>query len=403
MPVAKKIDSFMERSSWIRRMFEEGARLKAEYGADKVFDFSLGNPNLEPPAAFHETVQDLLSDSASGVHGYMANAGFPDVRQAVADYVSQEQGLEVPAGHVVMTCGAGGALNVIFKAILDPGDEVLVPRPYFVEYDFYVDNHGGVVRSVATTPEFDLDVAAIEAAITSKTRAILINSPNNPTGRVYSSEALTELGKLLERRWLECGRVIFLIADEPYRKVVYDGATVAPVMQYYPNTIVVTSYSKDLSLSGERIGFLAVHPNVPDTPRLMGGLIMANRILGFVNAPALMQRAVSRLQGVAVDMAPYRRNRDLLYQTLTGAGYSVPKPDGAFYLFPKAPVEDDVSFVRELQERLVLVVPGSGFHGPGHFRLAYCVAEDTVRGALPIFEELGRRYFAVSQVGGSSR
>jgi aspartate aminotransferase len=242
---------------------------------------------------------------------------------------------------------------------------------------------------VPTTPDFDLDVAAIEQALTAKTRAVLINSPNNPTGRIYSEESLAALGKVLEQRWLETGRVIFLIADEPYRKIVYGGAEVAPVMPHYTNTIVVTSYSKDLSLSGERIGFLAVHPKVPDTPRLMGGIIMANRILGFVNAPALMQRAIARLQGELVDLTPYQRNRDLLLEALTGAGYSVPRPEGAFYLFPKAPVEDDIVFVRELQERLVLVVPGSGFHGPGHFRLAYCVSEQTVRGAIPIFQELG--------------
>jgi aspartate aminotransferase len=393
MPVAKKIDSFMERSSWIRRMFEEGARLKGEHGADNVFDFSLGNPNLEPPDSFRDVLEDLLEQRSPGMHGYMPNAGFNEVRAAVAEQVSKEQGVEVPPGHIVMTSGAGGALNIIFKAILDPGDEVLVPRPYFVEYDFYVDNHGGVLRSVPTTADFDLDVAAIEAAITSRTRAILLNSPNNPTGRVYSQEALQALGRMLEQRWLECGRVIFLISDEPYRKIVYDGIKVAPLMPCYPNTLVTSSYSKDLSLSGERIGYVAVHPKVPDTPRLMGGLIMANRILGFVNAPALMQRAVARLQGEVVDLTPYKRNRDLLCETLTGVGYQLPKPEGAFYLFPKSPVEDDIEFVRELQERLVLVVPGTGFHGPGHFRLAYCVSEQTVKGALPVFEELGRKYF----------
>jgi aspartate aminotransferase len=394
MPVAKKIDSFMERSSWIRRMFEEGARLKAEHGAEKVFDFSLGNPNLEPPEAFHDVLLDLLEERTPGAHGYMPNAGFTEVRAAVAEQVSREQELEVPAGHVVMTSGAGGALNIIFKAILDPGDEVLVPRPYFVEYDFYVDNHGGVLKSVPTTADFDLDVEALEAAITSRTRAILLNSPNNPTGRIYREESLASLGRMLEQRWLECGRVIFLISDEPYRKIVYGGARVAPLMKYYPNTLVTSSYSKDLSLSGERIGYVAVHPKVPDTPRLMGGLIMANRILGFVNAPALMQRAVARLQGEVVDLTPYQRNRDLLYKSLTDVGYDVPNPEGAFYLFPKSPIEDDIEFVRELQERLVLVVPGTGFHGPGHFRLAYCVAEETARGALPVFEELGRKYLA---------
>ena len=393
MPVARKIEGFMERSSWIRRMFEEGARLKAEHGVDKVFDFSLGNPNLEPPEEFHRVLRELIADEGPCWHAYMANAGYQHTREAVAAYVSREQGVEVPAQNVVMTSGAGGALNVIFKAILDEGDEVLVPRPYFAEYDFYIDNHGGVVRHVDTTPEFDLDLVALEKAVGPKTRAVLINSPNNPTGRVYSAEAITGLGKLLERTWIQCGRVVYLIADEPYRKIVYDGVTVPSVMAAYPNTIVATSYSKDLSLSGERIGFLAAHPDIPEVGRLMGGLILANRILGFVNAPALMQRAVALLQGTAVDIAPYQRNRDVLYRALVEAGFSVPHPDGAFYLFPRAPIDDDVAFVRELQEKLVLVVPGSGFGGRGHIRIAYCVAPETVDGALPLFREVAARYF----------
>jgi aspartate aminotransferase len=393
MPVARKIDSFIERSSWIRRMFEEGARLRAEHGADKVFDFSLGNPNLEPPAEFDAAVQDLLTNHGPGTHGYMPNAGYPDTRAAVAAYLTEEQGVEIPPANVVMTAGAGGALNVVFKTILDEGDEVIVPAPYFVEYDFYTDNHGGVLKRVATTPDFDLDVAAIEAAITPKTRAVLFNSPNNPTGRVYSEASLRALGRLLEHERAERGRIIFLIADEPYRKIVYDGVQVPSAFAAYPHTLVITSYSKDLSLSGERIGFVAAHPAIPEVERLMAGLILANRILGFVNAPALMQRAVARLQGVRVDLAPYQRNRDVMHKALVDAGYSVPSPQGAFYLFPKSPLADDIEFVRELQEQLVLVVPGTGFHGPGHFRVSYCVAPETVDGALPIFAELGKKYF----------
>ncbi len=393
MPLAKKIDGFIEHSSWIRRMFEEGARLKAEHGADKVFDFSLGNPNLEPPQEFDQVMQELLADPAPGLHGYMANAGYPATREAVAAFVSGEQDVEVPPENVVMTSGAGGALNVILKAILDEGDEVLVPKPYFVEYGFYVDNHGGVLKPVDSTPAFDLDLDAIEAAITPRTRALLINSPNNPSGRVYSAESVQALGKLLEHKWLETGRVVFLISDEPYRHIVYDGVTVPPVLSAYTNTIVTTSYSKDLSLSGERIGFLAVHPGILEVGRLMSGLILANRILGFVNAPALMQRAVARLQGVKVDLSFYQRNRDVLWEALRDAGFTVPRPDGAFYLFPKAPIDDDVAFVRELQEQLVLAVPGSGFGGPGHFRMSYCVSHQTVDGAIPVLREVGCRYF----------
>ncbi|MBU2601412.1 MAG: pyridoxal phosphate-dependent aminotransferase [Actinobacteria bacterium] len=393
MPVGKKIESFMERSSWIRRMFEEGGRLKAEHGADKVFDFSLGNPNLEPPEEFHRALRELIEEPHPGRHGYMSNAGYPETRKAVADYLTVEQEVAIGPDHIVMTSGAGGALNVIFKAILDDGDEVLVPKPFFVEYSFYVDNHGGVLKPVETNPDFSLDLDRIAAAITPKTRAIILNSPNNPTARIYPEETVQELGRLLEHKWLENGRMIYLVADEPYRKIVYGDTKVPSLMAAYPNTILSTSYSKDLSLSGERIGFIAAHPAIPDVQQLMGGLILANRILGFVNAPALMQRAIARLQGVKVDLTHYRENRDLLLGALRGSGFTVPEPDGAFYLFPKSPVEDDVVFAQELQEHLVLVVPGSGFSGPGHFRIAYCVSRPTVEGAIPIFEKVGRKYY----------
>lgn len=392
MPISAKMDSFLERSSWIRRMFEEGARLKAEHGADKVFDFSIGNPNLEPPAEFDAALRELLADTTPGTHGYMANAGYQETRDAVAGLLTKEQGVRVRGADVVMTAGAGAALNVVFKAVLDPGDEVIVPRPYFVEYGFYADNHGGVLVPVNTTPDFDLDVSAIEAAITPKTRVVLINSPNNPTGRVYPAEAIQALGKLLERKWLETGRVIFLLSDEPYRHIIYDGVVVAPVMPSYVNSIIVSSYSKDLSLSGERIGYLAIHPEIPDK-RLMPALITANRILGFVNAPALMQRAVARLQGVTVDLTPYRENRDILYNGLVDAGFTVPHPDGAFYLFPKCPIDDDVEFTRELAAELVLVVPGSGFGGPGHVRMAYCCSRASAEGALPVLRAVGKKHF----------
>lgn len=393
MPISKKIDGFIERSSWIRRMFEEGNRLKKQHGLDKVFDFSLGNPHLEPPPEFDAVMAELIADRNPCWHGYMSNAGYDTTRAAVAALVSSEQNVTVPWTNVVMTAGAGGALNVVFKTILDEGDEVIASRPYFVEYGFYLDNHGGVLTLVDSTPDFDLDVDAIAAAITPRTRAVLINSPNNPTGRIYSAEKIKALGKLLEQTWHRTGRIIFLISDEPYRHIAYDGAVVPSVMDAYGNTIVITSYSKDLSLSGERIGFLAVHPDIPEVERLMAGLTLSNRILGFVNAPALMQRAVERLQGVTVDITPYKQNRDLLLETLEGAGFTVPRPDGAFYLFPRSPIEDDVEFARQLAERLVLVVPGTGFGGPGYVRIAYCCSLETVKGAAPVFEEFGRRYF----------
>jgi len=393
MPVAKKVAEAARCSSWIRQMFEEGGRLAEIHGCDKVFDFSIGNPNLEPPNEFQAVLEELVRDPTPGMHGYMSNAGYAETRKAVAAYLAKDQGVPVDGANVVMTCGAGGALNVVFKAILDPGDEVIVPLPYFMEYDFYTGNHGGVLKPVPTRSDFDLDIDTIDTAFNAQTRAVLINSPNNPTGRVYPETSVEALGELLRRRSRELGRIIYLVSDEPYRRIVYDGIRVAPVMAAYDNTIIVSSYSKELSVAGERIGYLAANPAVPRMGELMEGLIMANRVLGFVNAPALMQRAVARLQGVAVDVAPYKRNRDALCEELTNAGFKVFKPEGAFYLFPRSPIDDDVAFCREMQQHLVLVVPGSGFGLPGHFRLAYCVAPEVVDCALPVFREIGAKYF----------
>lgn len=375
-------------------MFEEGARLAREHGRDKVFDFSIGNPNLEPPGEFQQVIEELVRDPQPGLHGYMSNAGYAETRAAVAAYLSEDQGVPLTAENIVMTCGAGGALNVIFKAILDPGDEVIVPLPYFMEYASYVDNHGGVLRPVPTLPDFDLDLERMAWEITPKTRAILINSPNNPTGRIYPSSTIEALGELLRQRSDENGRMVYLVSDEPYRRIVFDGARVAPVMAAYEGTIIASSYSKELSLAGERIGYVAANPATPGIGELMEGLIMTNRILGFVNAPALMQRAVARLQGIGVDVAPYQRNRDALCRGLADAGFDFFTPQGAFYLFPRSPIEDDVAFCREMLQHLVLVVPGSGFGLAGHFRMAFCVAPEVVEGALPAFREVGAKYFS---------
>jgi aspartate aminotransferase len=393
MPVAKKIAEASQCSSWIRQMFEEGARLAQIHGCDAVADFSIGNPNLEPPREFREALEELVRDPTLGTHGYMSNAGYAETRAAVAGYLTEDQGVSVPWENVVMTCGAGGALNVILKTILDPGDEVIVSRPYFVEYGAYVDNHQGVLKLVNSLADFDLDLAAIEVAIGPRTRAVLVNSPNNPTGRVYPESAVEALGELLRRKSGETGRIIYLVSDEPYRRIVYDGVRVAPVMAAYENTIIASSYSKELSLAGERIGYVAASPSISQVCDLMTGLIMANRILGFVNAPALMQRVVARLQGVTVDVSPYKRNRDILCEELGKAGFAVNKPQGAFYLFPRSPLEDDAAFCRELQESLVLVVPGSGFGQPGYFRMAYCVAPSVVDCALPALRAIGAKYF----------
>lgn len=386
MTVAKKIQETMARSSWIRKMFEEGGRLKAEHGADKVFDFSLGNPNLPPPERFSEALRDAVDSCGLGDHCYMPNTGYPQVCKSIAEYLSGEQEVSVPEKNIIMTCGAAGALNVILKAILDPGDEVISPTPCFVEYGFYVDNHGGALKTVGTRPDFQLDIDAIAQAIGEKTKAVLINSPNNPTGQIYDAESLRALGALLTEKSRETGKVIYLLSDEPYRKIVYDGVAVPSIFACYSNSILATSYSKDISIPGERLGFLAVNPAATHGDTLIGGMALANRILGFVNAPALMQRVVSCIQGLSVDIAIYKRKRDLLCDGLADAGYEFITPPGAFYLFPRSPVQDDVEFVRMLQQELILAVPGSGFMGPGFFRLAYCVDDDTIVNAMPGFK-----------------
>ncbi len=391
MAVAAKIQDAIERSSWIRKMFEEGARLKALHGPDKVYDFSLGNPDLEPPEKFRQVLGSVIAESPTGAHAYMPNAGYEETRAAVADYVSREQGVRVGSEHVVMTCGAAGALNCIFKALLDPGEEVIVSAPYFVEYGFYADNHGGQIRVVSTKDDFTLDLGAIEKAINSRTKVVLINSPNNPSGQIYDRDSLKQLGDLLTASSKKMGRTLYLVSDEPYRKIVYDGFEVPSIFEAYPNSIVATSYSKDVSLPGERLGYLVVHPEADEVKGMMGGFVLANRILGFVNAPALMQRVVTHLQGACVDVGVYQARRDLFCQGLADAGYELVKPRGAFYLFPKSPVADDVSFVRLLQEENILVVPGSGFGSPGYFRIAYCVGKKTIESGMPGFARARKR------------
>ncbi len=385
MALAARIRDAIEQSSWIRKMFEEGARLKALHGADKVFDFSLGNPDLEPPERFREALRSVVTEKVTGAHGYMPNAGYEETRAAVASYISQEQGVEVGSEMVVMTCGAAGGLNCILKALLDPGDEVIVSAPHFVEYGFYAENHGGQTRVVSTREDFSLNLEHIEAAINTRTKVILINSPNNPTGQIYDAHMLSELADLMEAGSRSLGRPIYLVSDEPYRKIVYDGVSVPSVLKPYVNTVVATSYSKDISLAGERLGYLVVHPEAEHAEALTAGVILANRVLGFVNAPALMQRVVRHLQGSCVEVGVYQARRDRFCQGLTDAGYEFVKPRGAFYLFPRSPIADDVAFVRLLQEENILVVPGSGFGSPGHFRISYCVEEQTIEKSMPGF------------------
>ncbi len=391
MTIAAKIDTILQRSSWIRKMFEEGARLKARHGPDKVFDFSLGNPNITAPECFDKALAETAC-TCSGEHGYMPNTGYPHVRESVAKYLTAEQGVTVTQDEVIMTCGASGALNVALKTLLDPGDEVLTPIPCFVEYGFYADNHGGVLKTVPTRPDFSLDLDALDAAITPTTKVVLINSPNNPTGQIYSRESLISLGELLAAKSAEFGRTIYLISDEPYRKIVFDDHAVPSIFNAYADSIVATSYSKDISIPGERIGYAALNPTAEYRDDVMNGMALANRILGFVNAPALMQKIVACLQGTSVDIGLYQRKRDLLCEGLAAAGYEFVTPPGTFYLFPRTPIPDDVAFVQALQEELILTVPGSGFNGPGHFRIAFCVDDDTIINALPGFKRVIDRF-----------
>ena len=374
MAISQKIREYLAGASWIRKMFEEGARLKAQYGEERVCDFSLGNPDVPPPPAVRKALEEIIQEDAPSLHGYMPNAGFPFVREAMAVKVSKEQKMAVPMEHVVMTCGAAGALNVVFKALLEPGDEVIYPAPFFVEYKFYVENHQGVPKPVPSKEDFSLDLEAIEKAIGPRTKAVLINSPHNPTGQLYSAQELKELADLLTQKSRENGRPLFLISDEPYRHLVFDGRETPAIFPLYEQSIVVSSFSKELSLPGERIGFLALHPEAEGREELMAAFILANRILGFVNAPALAQRLAAKCAEEVVDVSIYERRRDLFCEVLEEAGLSFVKPKGAFYVFPKTPI-DDLEFCKLLQEELILAVPGRGFGGPGHIRLAFCVDE----------------------------
>ena len=392
MTIAKKIEGFITQSSWIRKMFEEGARLKAAHGADKVFDFSLGNPNVPPPECFNQQLIEAVTTCGPDGHCYMPNTGYPQVCQAIADYLSTEQQVPVSGREIIMTCGAAGALNVVLKTLLDPGDEVLCPAPFFVEYGFYADNHGGVLKTVPTRPDFTLDLEAMAAAIGDRTKVVLINSPNNPTGQVYGAESIAQLGDILRQKSADLGRTLYLVSDEPYRKITYDGIQVPGIFTAYAEAVICTSYSKDISIPGERLGFAAVNPAAAHRQSLLGGMALANRILGFVNAPALMQRVVAGMQGQSVDIGEYARKRKLLCDGLAGAGYGFERPAGAFYLFARTPIADDIAFVRALQEELILVVPGSGFGGPGHFRIAFCVQDATIVNALPGFARVMARY-----------
>ncbi len=387
MPIANKVKGCLERASWIRKMFEEGDRLRQEFGADKVFDFTLGNPTTEPPEELNLELKRIAEQPTPGMHRYMNNAGYEETRAAVAEVIAEQSSLPVTAAHIVMTCGAGAALNVVMKTLLNPGDEVIILSPYFVEYNFYIDNHGGVPVVVPTLADFQPDLAAITAAITPKTKALIINSPNNPTGVIYPFDTLKQLGTLLTEKQREFGTTIVTISDEPYARISF-GEEVPCVFNAIDNAVIVTSHSKDLALPGERIGYLAASPRMKQVDLFLQGAVFCNRVLGFVNAPALMQRLVTNLQRVSVDIEPYRRKRDLLYNHLTRLGFDIVKPGGGFYLFPRSPIADEMDFIRQAQAHKILLVPGSGFGAPGFFRIAYCVDDTMIENSLPAWTAL---------------
>jgi len=391
--VSEKIAANLGRSSWIRAMFEEGEKLRKQFGADNVYDFSLGNPDVEPPVIVKEALKKAVLSDAPRMHGYMSNAGYADVRAAIASKLAKTSGVQVEAKHVVMECGAGGAMNVVLKTLLNPGEEVIVLAPYFAEYLFYVDNHGGKVVIVDTDHNTFLpDPQKLYDAITPATKAIIINTPNNPSGVVYSRSFLEKLAEKITLREKEFGTEICVISDEPYDKIVYDGVEVPSMFTIFKHAIAVNSFSKSLSLPGERIGYIAVNPLMGDTNLLSDGLIFATRTLGFVNAPALFQRILPESMEAVVDAGAYKKRRDMLYDIITKAGFKCLKPQGAFYLFPQSPIADDVEFCRAAVKHNLVIVPGKGFGCAGYFRLAYCVDEKTIVNSAKAFEALAAEY-----------
>ncbi|MFB3915789.1 MAG: pyridoxal phosphate-dependent aminotransferase [Terriglobales bacterium] len=386
MPISKTIAAQLEGASWIRRMFEEGARLKRERGADKVFDFTLGNPDVEPPDTVLEALQRVVAAKRPGSHAYMPNPGYPKVRETIATKLRRETGLEFTAEDVFLTVGASGACNVILKALLDPGDEVIVLKPFFPEYPFYIGNHSGRTVFVETDASFLPDVERIAAAITPRTRAIIVNTPNNPTGRVYPEGVLREMDSLLA----QAHQPITVISDEPYKSLIYDGRRQPEVAALISNTVICTSWSKSQGLAGERIGYLALSPRLADLADVRRACAFTNRILGFVNAPAIWQWVMMETAGAVVNVADYEQKRNVLCDALQAIGYEVNRPEGAFYIFLKTPIPDDVAFVEKLAMEGVLAVPGSGFGRSGYIRLSLTIPLQSIRNSIGGFERAFR-------------
>ena len=377
--LSRTVTEQMERSSWIRRMFEIGIQLRRERGAENVFDFSLGNPEVEPPAAVLEALGQVVAENRPHGHGYMPNAGFPDVRAAIARRLAERTGLPFGFEDILMTSGAAGAINTVLKAVLDPGDEAIVLSPYFPEYRFYIENHGGRMIVVETGHDFQPDIAAIAAAITPRTKALILNSPNNPTGAVYGAEVLAQLDRVIPESML-------VIADEPYRPLTFDGVTPPETLSILRRAVLAWSWSKAMAIAGERIGYLAIPPRLPEAAALRNACTFASRILGYINAPAIWQLVVGRVPDATVDVAAYQAKRDLLCDSLSRMGYHAPRPQGSFYVFPKTPLADDLAFIRLLQAEGILAVPGAGFGRSGYMRLSLTIAKEDIERSLPGFE-----------------
>ena len=388
--IARNMKSILENpaNGVIRKMFEEGALLKKKYGEDNVYDFSIGNPDLDPPSEVVEAIEEIAADTSPMSHGYMPNPGYMQARQAMAEKTSLEQGTAVPADCVIMSVGAAGAMNCVFKALLNDGDEVIVPAPYFAEYGHYCANHGGTLRPVPTKNDFSLDNDAIKAALTEKTAAVIINSPNNPTGRIYSREEIQALSAVLTAHGEKTGRYPYIVCDEPYRAITYGGKKVAPVFPEYRQAVVVTSFAKNLSVPGERIGYIAVNPASDDASEMVAACILATRILGFVNAPAFFQKVIARSWNARCDYSLYEKRCREIMEIMDYAGLQYAKPEGAFYLFVKVPEGwngDDMAFTEHLKKFNILCAPGTGFGGKGWFRISYCVAEKTILNSKEAF------------------
>ena len=392
--ISEKMKPYVKNNSAIRMMFEEGNRLRAKYGADKVFDFSLGNPSVPAPDSVREAIIELVNTTDPTVlHGYMSNAGFEDVRQTIAESLNRRFDTKFSAKNLIMTVGAASGLNVILKTILNPGEEVIVFAPYFLEYGAYVRNYDGVLVEISPdTTTFQPNLAEFEQKITPKTRAVIVNTPHNPTGVVYSEETIKKLSAILEAKQKEFGTVIYLISDEPYRELAYDGVEVPYLTKYYNNTVVGYSYSKSLSLPGERIGYLVIPDEADGSEELISAATIANRTLGCVNAPSLIQKVVAKCVDAKTDLVAYDKNRQALYSGLKECGFECIKPQGAFYLFVKSPVEDEKAFCEAGKKYNILMVPGSSFACPGYVRLAYCVSYETIVNSLPEFKKLAAEY-----------